>query len=158
MSRRLLPPMSDQSREPGRRWCVLPIVGLVAVLSFTGCWKKSGDAVVLGKDYVPARAVETPNESSPSPSPAPAGGDETAAADIAVYEATGPEVDPRATTEEQWIVRVEMVDDLRKIDVRVDQPQWNTLKEGDRVRVAYRQGKYTGTVWYAEITERLPAR
>ena len=39
-------------------------ISVVAVsLCCAGCWKKSGAAVVTGKDYVPARAIsETPNE------------------------------------------------------------------------------------------------
>ena len=29
--------------------------------------------------------------------------------------------------------------------------QWEKLRENDRVKVTYRAGKYTGTVWDAEI-------
>ena len=63
----------------------------------------------------------------------------------------GPPLDPRATTDEQWIVSVRMIEGGRQIDVRVDQPQWEKLKINDRVHVTYREGKYTGTVWSAEI-------
>jgi ribosomal protein L19 len=48
-------------------------------------------------------------------------------------------------------VKVEMIYDLRKIDIRADRQQFEKLKEGDRIKVAYRIGKYTGTVWDAEI-------
>jgi hypothetical protein len=33
----------------------------------------------------------------------------------------------------------------------VDQPRWEALKVGDRVKVTYKTGKYTGTVWDSEI-------
>jgi len=44
-----------------------------------------------------------------------------------------------------------MLDNGRTIEVRTDQPQWEKLRESDRVEVTYRVGKYTGTVWDAEI-------
>jgi hypothetical protein len=37
--------------------------------------------------------------------------------------------------------------------VQADQGQFDKLKAGDRVRVRYRIGKYTKTVWGAEIEE-----
>ena len=54
-------------------------------------------------------------------------------------------------TEEEWIVSVQMVADQRWLDIKVDKARWNKLKEGDRVKVTYREGKYTGTAWDAEI-------
>jgi hypothetical protein len=48
-------------------------------------------------------------------------------------------------------VKVRMLDNGRRIEVRADQAQWEKLHENDRVRVTYRVGKYTGTVWDAEI-------
>ena len=59
--------------------------------------------------------------------------------------------DPRARSDEQWIVRVQMVDDLHRISIQTDQPHYDKVKVGDRIKVSYRQGKYTGTVWAAEI-------
>jgi len=59
--------------------------------------------------------------------------------------------DERATNHEQWIVKVRMLDNGRRIDVRADQAQWEKLRENDRVEVNYRVGKYTGTVWDSEI-------
>jgi hypothetical protein len=35
--------------------------------------------------------------------------------------------------------------------VPADQEQFDKFKEGDRVKVRYRVGKYTNTVWSAEI-------
>ena len=106
----------------------------VLVFSFAGagCLRKSGAAVVLGKEYVPATEISvspndpaSPNSAEPSATP--------------------------ITRPEQWLVHVEMVADLKKVDVQVERPRWEALHDGDRVRVTYRQGKYTGTVWSAEI-------
>jgi hypothetical protein len=58
--------------------------------------------------------------------------------------------DARATNHEQWIVKVRMLDN-RTIEVHSDRAQWEKLRESDRVKVTYRLGKYTGTVWDAEI-------
>jgi hypothetical protein len=153
------------------------IFGLIAVIvasvSVTGCWKKSGQAVVLEKEHIataeptptPAPAAEqsaSPNRSTPSPSESPANEveyetRELAEDEIAVdtyvmkKEVRGTSRDPRATRDEQWIVNVQMIEDLRQIKVRTDQRHYDKLKVGDRVKVSYRQGKYTGTVWSAEI-------
>jgi len=59
--------------------------------------------------------------------------------------------DERATNHEQWIVKVRMLDNGRTIQVHADRVQWERLRENDRVKVMYRAGKYTGTVWDAEI-------
>ena len=97
------------------------VVALLLLLVLGGCEKKSGDAVVVGKDYVAAMKQ-------------------------------GEEVkDERATNYEQWIVKVRMLDNSRAISVRADRGQWERLRENDRVKVAYRTGKYTGTIWDAEI-------
>jgi len=63
----------------------------------------------------------------------------------------GPPLDSRATDHELWIVSVRVIENGRRIDVRVDQPQFEKLHIGDRVQVSYREGKYTGTVWASEI-------
>ena len=97
------------------------VVALLLLLVLGGCEKKSGDAVVVGKDYVAAMKQ-------------------------------GEEVkDERATNYEQWIVEVRMLDNSRAISVLADRGQWERLRENDRVKVAYRTGKYTGTIWDAEI-------
>jgi len=93
----------------------------LSLMGLAACEKKSGDAVVIGKDYV-----------------------------AAVKE--GEEIkDERATNHEQWIVKVRTLDNGRTIEVHVDRAQWEKLRESDRVKVTYRVGKYTGTVWDAEI-------
>src|SRR5882724_10809981 len=59
--------------------------------------------------------------------------------------------DERATNHEQWIVKIRMRDNGRTIQVHADRAQWEKLRENDRVKTTYRAGKYTGTVWDAEI-------
>ena len=96
---------------------------VVALLlkGLVGCEKKAGEAVVIGKDCV-----------------------------AAVKE--GEEIkDERATNHEQWIVKIRMRDNGRRIQVHTDRAQWEKLRENDRVKVTYRVGKYTGTVWDSEI-------
>ena len=99
----------------------LCVVAMFVVIGVAGCEKKSGEGVVIGKDYVAA---------------------------VKEGEKTK---DERATNHEQWIVKVRMLDNGRRIDVRADHVQWQKLRENDRVKVNYRVGKYTGTVWAAEI-------
>jgi len=59
--------------------------------------------------------------------------------------------DEQATNHEQWVVKARMLDNGRTIQVHADRVQWERLRENDRVKVMYRAGKYTGTVWDAEI-------
>ncbi len=66
-------------------------------------------------------------------------------------EMRGTSRDPRALKDEQRLVKVRMLDDGRRIQVHADRAQWEKLRENDRVKVKYRVGKYTGTVWYSEI-------
>ena len=65
---------------------------VVALLSMgvLGCEKKNGDAIVIGKDY--AAAVKQGQALK----------------------------DERATNHEQWIVKVRMLDNGRRIEVRAD--------------------------------------
>ena len=48
-------------------------------------------------------------------------------------------------------MNVQMIADLLRIKVQTDQAHWEKVKVGDRIKVTYRQGKYTGTVWDADI-------
>ena len=96
-------------------------IALCLIAGLSGCEKKNGEAVVIGKDYVAATKE-------------------------------GEEIrDERATSHEQWIVKLRMLNNGRRIEVRADQAQWQKLQKNDRVKVKYRTGKYTGTVWAAEI-------
>ncbi|MEY2490521.1 MAG: hypothetical protein QOC70_2463 [Verrucomicrobiota bacterium] len=148
------------------------MTGVAVILSVAGCWKKSGQAVILEKEYIAAKEIPpTPTastEQSASPStPTPAsselasqkeeGPQEVRADEIVVdtyvmkKDARGTGRDPRAMGDEQWMVWVQTVDDLRRIKVQTDRAHWEKAKVGNRVKVSYREGKYTGTVWSAEI-------
>jgi hypothetical protein len=133
--------------------CVVAL--LLIVLS--GCEKNSGEAVVLAKEHIDATlpTAETPHaESGPSPDEQlrPMADDEIAVDGYVMKpEARGTSRDPRALKHEQWIVKVRMLDNGREFQVPTDQAKWENLRENDRVKVRYRTGKYTGTVWAAEI-------
>jgi hypothetical protein len=119
--------------------------------------KNSGEAVVLAKEHIDAALpnAETPNpESAPGPDEQlrPMADDEIAVDGYVMKpEAGGTSRDPRALKHEQWIVTVRMLDNGRTFQVPTDQAKWDKLRENDRVKVRYRTGKYTGTVWAAEI-------
>jgi hypothetical protein len=133
------------------------VVAAFLIIPFTGCDKKSGEAVVLSKEHIDAAlpTAETPNaQSGPSPSEQlrPMADDEIAVDGYVMKpEARVTSRDPRALKHEQWIVKVRMVDNGRTFQVPADQARWEKLRENDRVKVKYRTGKYTGTVWAAEI-------
>jgi hypothetical protein len=59
--------------------------------------------------------------------------------------------DEQATNHEQWVVKARMLNNYRTIEVHADRAQWEKLRENNRIKVTYRVGKYTGTVWDAEI-------
>ena len=127
------------------------------MIGLCGCDKKSGEAVVLAKEHIDAAlpTAETPNaESVPSPDEhlRPMRDDEIAVDGYVMKpEVRGTSHDPRALKDEQWIVKVRMLDNGRTFQVPADQAKWEKLRENDRVKVRYRRGKYTGTVWAAEI-------
>jgi hypothetical protein len=127
------------------------------LIAVTGCEKNSGEAVVLAKEHIDAAlpTAETPraqSASSPDEQLRPMADDEIAVDGYVMKpEARGTSRDPRALKHEQWIVKVRMVDNGRTIQVPADQAKWEKLRENDRVKVRYRTGKYTGTVWAAEI-------
>jgi hypothetical protein len=100
---------------------VFGYVVALLMMSLVGCEKRNGNAIVIRKEYV--AAVKQGEEIK----------------------------DERATNHEQWIVKAWMRDNGRTIEVRADRPQWEKLRENDQVKVTYRVGKYTGTVWDAEI-------
>jgi hypothetical protein len=144
------------------------IAGMALILGFTGCYKKSGKAVVLDKEHIAVREIvptpasdqtATPGEiaaSSPEPTPTVEEAPELAADEIVVdtyvmkKDARGTSRDPRATSDEQWIVWVKMIGG-RRLEVHTDKAHWDKVKIGDQINVSYREGKYTGTVWASEI-------
>ena len=122
-------------------------LGIALILCLVGCQKESGDGVVISKEYIAAAA--SPAESA---TPDRADSDEITVDSYAMpREARGTGRDPRAFKHEQWLIKVQLIDNGRTFNVPADQSQFDKIKEGDRVRVRYRVGKYTGTVWSAEI-------
>jgi hypothetical protein len=141
------------------------ILGLLAIFCLTGCEKHSGQAIVLTKEHI--AAAPPISETSPDGSPASPNEISTIAEELRPNpddeitvdgyvmkpEVRGTSRDPRALKDEQWRVKVRMINDGRTFDVQAEQGQFDKLKEGDRVQVRYRLGKYTKTVWDAEIDE-----
>jgi hypothetical protein len=133
------------------------VVAACLIIAITGCEKNSGEAMVLSKEHIDAAPpnAETPKaQSDPSPTVEirPMADDEIAVEGYVMKpEVRGTSRDPRALQHEQWLVKVQMVDNGRTFQVPADQAKWEKLRENDRVKVRYRTGKYTGTVWAAEI-------
>jgi hypothetical protein len=141
------------------------VLGLLAIFCLVGCEKHSGEAIVLTKEHIaaappisetsPAGSPASPNEiSTTSEELRPIGDDEiTVDGYVMKPEVRGTSRDPRALKDDQWRVKVRMIYDGRTFNVQAEQGQFDKLKEGDRVQVRYRLGKYTKTVWGAEIDE-----
>lgn len=138
------------------RW---PIIPFLFCLALSSCEKRSGEAVVLSKECIPIAEVSpTPGEqpsssevgveAEPSSSSLP---DEEVASENEGPDLRGTSKDPRAVDHEQWIATVRMVSDRRVVEVRVGEQRWSALKEGERVKVRYKVGKYTGTIWSSEL-------
>ena len=148
---------SNQVTEMLRKGVAPYVVAAFLIIPLAGCDKKSGEAVVLTKEHIDAaRLTAEPPATKSTPDPdeqiRPMSDDEIAVDGYVMKaEARGTSRDPRASTHEQWIVKVRMLADGRKFQVPADQVKWENLRENDRVRVRYRTGKYTGTVWAAEI-------
>lgn len=156
-------------RETPFRPARIFVSGMI-LLALAGCLRKSGEAVVLEKEHIAAAEVHaTPSESpttsiaSLTPTPEATTNDEVETArelkpneidvDGLVMDKAvrGTSKDPRAMADEQWLVRVQLVTGGRRIDVHSDRAQYEKVKPGDHVQITYREGKYTGTVWSAEI-------
>jgi hypothetical protein len=148
---------SNQVMKMLRKSVPLPILATFLIIGVTGCEKNSGEAVVLAKEQIDAAlpTAETPKaQSEPSPNAGirPMADDEIAVDGYVMKsEARGTSHDSRALQHEQWIVKVRMLDNGRTFQVPADQAKWEKLRENDRVIVRYRTGKYTGSVWAAEI-------
>jgi len=140
------------------------VTGLLVVFYVAGCEKQNGEAVVLAKEHIAAAPLlsETPSAehtaspNAPTPTqeqPRPIGNDEiTVDSYVMRPEGRGTSRDPRALNDEQWLVKVRLMDSGRTFNVQAQRSQFDKIQEGDRVHVSYRSGKYTGTVWSAEIT------
>ena len=134
------------------------------MVSLGGCEKQSGEAVVLAKHIAAALPISevsssvspaSPNEfSSTSEELRPIGDDEITVDEYVMKsQVRGTSRDPRALKDEQWRVKVRMIYDGSTFNVLAEQTQFEKLKEGDQVRVRYKLGKYTKTVWGAQIEE-----
>jgi len=133
------------------------VFGMI-LLALAACSRKSGEAVVLEKEHIAATEIV-----SPSPAPVSAANDESEIArnlrpgEIVLdgylmdKDIRGTSKDPRALINEQWLVRVKLISGGRKIDIQANRRQYENVKPGDHVEVTYREGKYTGTIWSAEI-------
>jgi hypothetical protein len=146
---------------------------LFVAVHLGGCSKKSGEAIVEGKEHIDAGdpfPSPTPGASVAAAEPSPAAspmesGDENREAcplaedEIVVdtfvmkKEVRGTKKDPRAYPGlEQWRVNVTIIG-VGGATVLATRQQYEKLKIGDRVRVRYKQGNYTGTIWNAEIED-----
>jgi hypothetical protein len=135
-------------------------LGLIIISFLTGCEKQTGEAVVLSKEHIAAAqpTAETSTvEQLPTSNeqPRPITDDEvTVDGYVMKPEVRGTSRDPRAMKEEQWLVKVRLIGNGRTFNVQADQSQFDKLRKGDRVQVRYRIGKYTKTIWGAQIEER----
>lgn len=128
-------------------------------LSLAGCGKKRGEAIVVAKEHIDIAEIKP----SPSPGASPVNEEpvyrEMAPDEIEVdgivmkKEVRGTSKDPRAGSEEKWLVKVEMVEVSRRFNIYTDRAHYDKVKVGDRIKVRYSEGKYTGTVWGSEIED-----
>ncbi len=139
------------------------VVVVVLAATLSGCSKKRSAAVVLAKEHIDVA------ESKPSPTPADPK-DRTTEPEVTTApelkpdeievdgyvmkkDVRGTSKDPRARNEEQWRITVQIEEiGLSKL-IQTDRAHYDKLKVGDRIRVAYYKGNYTGTVWAADIEE-----
>jgi hypothetical protein len=164
---------------PVHRLLVLPRVALalVAAGSIISCTKNLGEALVLEKEHIdaaepsptpPPSPVTTLNENptrlEPVKSPEASPSDEPVQTELAPDEIAvdsyvmkknvrGTGKDPRASTHEQWLIKVEAIQDGKRFTIHADRARFLKYKVGDRVRVRYKVGNYTGTVWDATIED-----
>jgi hypothetical protein len=139
------------------------------VLGVSGCSKKRSEAIVIAKEHIDVAAPK------PSPTATPSMDDvkdrpaDTPAEEVTLREMAPDEIevdsfvmkkefrgtskDPRAKDEEQWRIEIRIVDIGQAKVIQTDRAHYDKLKIGDRIRVAYYKGKYTGTVWTAEIED-----
>ncbi len=144
---------------------------LLVLVTLAGCDRRHSEAIVLEKEHIAVQAptpVPTapaippvteqnalPDAAQPEPSAEPElremAPDEIAVDGVVMKEALrGTAHDPRASDHEQWLVKVR-TDDGRTFNVHADRAGYEKIKPGDRVKVSFQVGKYTGTVWGADL-------
>lgn len=152
-------------------------LALVAAATISSCTKNLGEAVVLEKEHIDAAEpsptpppspvttlTENPARPEPVTSPEASPSDEPVQTELAPDEIAvdtyvmkknvrGTSKDPRASTQEQWLIKVEAIQDGKRFTIHADRAHFLKYKVGDRVRVRYKVGNYTGTVWDARIED-----
>jgi hypothetical protein len=129
--------------------------------AFSSCTTKRGEAVVLEKEHIDAAEPQpsvTPDKSSDSakkeePEVREMTDEEMAASDALMKKVRGTSKDPRAIKEEQWRLEVRMISSGRRLTIQTDRVHYENLKQGDRIKVRYTEGNYTGTAWSADIDD-----
>jgi len=133
------------------------LIGLALLICFAGCEKRRSEATVIGKEYIaPAASAASPSVSPKHPKLQTRGGDDaeiTVDSYVMKRSVRGTGLDPRALKDEQWLLKIRTTTDGRTFNVPTDQQHFHQLKLGSRVVVEYRTGKYTGSVWAAEIVD-----
>jgi hypothetical protein len=151
---------------------VSPYFAIAALfgLAFGGCDKKRSDAIVTAKEHIDVAEIKpsptpmaTPDEAKVHATTSPEGEQvvlkEMASDEIDVdgivmkKEVRGTSKDPRAGSDEQWRITVDIVEARRSHTIHSDRAHYDKLKVGDRVKVRYRQGQYTGAVWTADLED-----
>ena len=135
------------------------LITLLAALSLIACSKTRSAATVVAKEHIDIAEAKPSPSAQPTPAETEITSSEMKPDEIEVdgyvmkKDVRGTSNDPRASKEEQWRITVEIEDiGLRKL-IQSDRAHYNTLKVGDRIKVAYYKGRYTGTVWAADIED-----
>ena len=133
------------------------VVGLALLMCFAGCEKRRSEATVIGKEYIAPAVTASSSSAVPShPKLRQRGsGDEEITVDSYMMKSSvrGTGLDPRALKDEQWLLKIRTTTDGRTFNVPTDQKHFQQLNLGSRVVVEYRTGKYTGSIWAAEIID-----
>jgi hypothetical protein len=99
------------------------LIALFFIATVVGCERKSGGAVVIGKEHIAAApaTTERPNvqsAASPNEELRTIADDEiTVDGYVMKREARGTSRDPRALKAEQWLVKVRVISDARTFNV-----------------------------------------
>jgi len=146
------------------------IIALLFGLSLSACDKKRSEAVVIAKEHIDVAEVKpSPTAARPSEEAREKAADSKANEEAVSREMAPDEIDvdgfvmkkevrgtgkdPRAQSDEQWRITVRIADARQSHTIQSDRAHYDKLKVGDRIRVRYRQGQFTGQVWIADIED-----